>query len=224
MLSKISFNLTFIFTLVVNYLVSATTIINSTTTKAISDMNPTMFTPKPYVFSIWGLIYVGLIAFMVYANKYKVDSKLLWLFSITNLANIVWIILWQYNLIHLSLLVIILMFVTLLKIMKLNLSIPIGFTKEYISQRLPFEIYGSWITVATIANATISIKRLLLDDSIICIKAPCQTPVLLFGINEYTWALTIGVVAITLSIFMLIKYKILPYPVVIIWALYGIFF
>ena len=51
--------------IVVNALASALPL-NGQTTGEISDRFDVYFVPAGYVFSIWGLIYVGLLAFSVY--------------------------------------------------------------------------------------------------------------------------------------------------------------
>jgi benzodiazapine receptor len=57
--------LTVILTLTVNGLANALPI-NGLNTGQISDMFQVYFVPAGYVFSIWGLIYLALIAFAVY--------------------------------------------------------------------------------------------------------------------------------------------------------------
>lgn len=39
--------------------------INGLTTGAVSDLYPNLFTPAGFAFSIWGLIYSGLLAFLI---------------------------------------------------------------------------------------------------------------------------------------------------------------
>jgi benzodiazapine receptor len=41
--------------------------INGMTTKQVSDLYPSMFTPEGFTFSICGVIYLALICFVVYA-------------------------------------------------------------------------------------------------------------------------------------------------------------
>ena len=87
--------------LTINVLANALPI-NGQNTGEISDRFAIYFVPAGYVFSIWGLIYLGLIAFAIYQALPK-NRDTLWLKRITpfyilgNLANIVWIFLWHYN-------------------------------------------------------------------------------------------------------------------------------
>lgn len=60
-------NIIFYFlTLIVNSLAGGTTLIGSRLTATVSDSNPTLVTPAGYVFSIWGIIYILLGAFVIY--------------------------------------------------------------------------------------------------------------------------------------------------------------
>ena len=91
--------LTLLVTLIVNGLANALPI-NGITTGAISDSFPVFFTPAGYVFSIWGVIYIGLIAFGIYQALpgQRDNPRLLRLgpwFAISNLLNTAWIFLWQ---------------------------------------------------------------------------------------------------------------------------------
>jgi benzodiazapine receptor len=64
-LRQISVVLTIVATIVVNVLADALPI-NGLGTGQISDMFKVYFVPAGYVFSIWGLIYLGLIAYAVF--------------------------------------------------------------------------------------------------------------------------------------------------------------
>ena len=64
-LRQIAVIVTFISALVMNGLATGLPL-NGMDTGTISDMFPNYFTPASYVFSIWGLIYLGLAAFAIY--------------------------------------------------------------------------------------------------------------------------------------------------------------
>jgi len=59
-----------VFTLTVNALANALPI-NGLTTGEVSDRYPVLFVPAGYVFSIWGLIYLALVAFAIYSVTKK---------------------------------------------------------------------------------------------------------------------------------------------------------
>ena len=54
-----------VFTIVMNYL-SNTGIFNGNTMQTVSDNYRNFFTPAGYAFSIWGVIYLGLLGFVFY--------------------------------------------------------------------------------------------------------------------------------------------------------------
>ena len=55
-------------TIVINYL-SNTGAFNGKTIADFSDKYHNYFTPAGYAFSIWGLIYLGLLAFVIYTGR-----------------------------------------------------------------------------------------------------------------------------------------------------------
>ncbi len=81
--------------------------INGLTTGAISDSYPIFFVPAGYVFSIWGLIYLGLIAFTatqaLSPSAEPIVGPLRPLFVFSCLANGMWILAWHYLQLALSL-------------------------------------------------------------------------------------------------------------------------
>ncbi|MDX1417437.1 MAG: hypothetical protein R3293_24750 [Candidatus Promineifilaceae bacterium] len=146
-------------TIAVNILANALPI-NGQTTGEISDSFDVFFVPAGYVFSIWGLIYLGLIAYAIYqllpaqkenSNLMRISSP----FIVSSLANIAWIFLWHYEMFALSVLVMTILLVSLILI---YLRLDIGRMQVSTGMRwlvhLPFSIYLGWITVATIANVT----------------------------------------------------------------------
>ncbi|RMG05143.1 MAG: tryptophan-rich sensory protein, partial [Acidobacteria bacterium] len=74
LLSKIVVIVATIFTLIFNWL-AASGVIGSPTGE-ISSKYPTKITPAKYAFSIWALIYAGLISFSIYQAIIKNSPKL----------------------------------------------------------------------------------------------------------------------------------------------------
>ncbi|KPL22014.1 MAG: hypothetical protein AMJ93_08255, partial [Anaerolineae bacterium SM23_84] len=81
--------------------------IGGKTTGEISDSIPTLFTPAGYVFSIWGLIYLGLLAFAWYQSRSQeresVVERIGYWFVASCAFNSIWIVLWHYEQFSLSL-------------------------------------------------------------------------------------------------------------------------
>ncbi len=76
--------------------------INGLSTGEISDSYPIYFVPAGYVFSIWGVIYLALIAFSIYqvlpSQRANVHIQRIGvLYTLTGAANVAWIFLWHYE-------------------------------------------------------------------------------------------------------------------------------
>ncbi|MGC8827818.1 MAG: tryptophan-rich sensory protein, partial [Anaerolineae bacterium] len=88
-------------TIIVNALANILPL-NGITTGEISDQFQVYFVPAGYVFSIWGLIYLGLVAFAIYQVLPAQRSNprlrsMSWPFLVSCAANIAWLFLWHYQ-------------------------------------------------------------------------------------------------------------------------------
>ncbi len=93
--------------------------LNGLTTGAISDSYPIFFVPAGYAFSIWGLIYLGLIAVTVaQAVSPLAEEEMLGaarpLFVLSCFANGAWIFAWHYLQLGLSVLLMLTLLVSLI--------------------------------------------------------------------------------------------------------------
>src|SRR5512141_3414830 len=100
-LRHIAVCITILATLIVNTLANALPL-NGLNTGQISDRFQVYFVPAGYVFSIWGLIYLGLIAFAVFqalpAQRRNPRLRATgWWISLGGLAISTWIFLWHYQ-------------------------------------------------------------------------------------------------------------------------------
>ncbi len=211
-LRQISIVVAVVATIVVNGLANALPI-NGLGTGAISDMFPVYFVPAGYVFSIWGLIYLGLIAYAVYqalpAQRANPGLRSIGtLFLIGSAANIAWIFLWHYLQFAPTLVAMLILLLTLIGI---YLRLDIGRSDPPRSERwlvhLPFSIYLGWITVATIANATDVLSYLHWDG---------------FGISAQAWLVIMLAVALLLAALMALLRRDVAYLLVLAWAFAGI--
>ncbi|MBP1704171.1 MAG: hypothetical protein H6Q38_3278 [Chloroflexi bacterium] len=187
--------------------------INGQNTGEISDLFQVFFVPAGYVFSIWGLIYIGLLAFAVYQalpaqRENPRLRKIGYWFALSCVANSVWIFMWHYNLFPLSLLV---MLVLLASLLVIYLRLDIGRTQVSTVERwcvnIPFSIYLGWITVATVANVT----DVLYDVG--------WTG---FGIAPEIWAVIMLIIAAALGVAMAVTRRDVAYLLVLTWAFAGI--
>jgi len=189
--------------LVMNYLANALPL-NNKTTGELSDSFPNLFVPAGLTFSIWGVIYLLLIGYCVvqFTGKGReVMSEISWLFSISCILNAIWIVFWHYGKLPLSLIVMLGLLVTLIRI---NISIrelPFGIIKA------TFGIYLGWICIATIANITALLVNSNWNG---------------FNIPQETWTIimiVIGTVLIGLTIYRLKN----PFiGLAVVWAFIGI--
>jgi benzodiazapine receptor len=203
----------YVLTIIVNSLAGGTTLIGGKLTAAVSDANPTLVTPAGYVFSIWSIIYILLGAFVIYQalpsrSSRGFTEKIGWLFVLSSIINIVWLFLWQFEYLTVS---VVFMFLLLASLIAIYVRLGIGKTKVGLDDRLavhlPFSVYLGWITVATIANVAAALVWLNWDGA---------------GISAEIWAILVVVVALVITALMLFTRKDIAYSLVIIWALVGI--
>ncbi|UXA18003.1 tryptophan-rich sensory protein [Mycobacterium sp. SMC-4] len=201
-------------TLVVNYLAN-TLPINGQTTGEVTRRVDVYFVPAGYVFSIWSVIYAGLIAFSVYVflalAKGRADSGAAraiapW-YLLTAAANCGWLFAWHHNAFPLSMLVMLVLLSTLIVIYRLQAARPATSTLELWTVHIPFRGYLGWISVATIANATIT-----LDDA----------GWAGFGLSEPAWGAIMVVAAAGLGVLMALRHSDITFILVLVWALVGI--
>jgi hypothetical protein len=150
-----------LFALTMNYLSNALPI-NGQNASDISAKFPTFFTPAGFAFSIWGVIYLGMIAFAIYQSfpAQRADARIAaarpWVI-LNGFLNGVWLPLFHYEQMGIALLVILGLLFTLIK---MHEALQTGRKTssswvETLVARWPFSIYLGWICVATIANASI---------------------------------------------------------------------
>lgn len=190
--------------------------INGMTTGELSDLYPNLFVPAGFTFSIWGLIYLLLLAFVIYqarslwnadASDEAVQTIGLWFF-ISCLANASWILAWHYRMIEFSVVIMLVILISLIAIYRrLQIGRGAGSSERLFLVHLPFSIYLGWITVATIANIT----TLLVDWGLSG-----------FWLGETIWTSLMILIATSIGIIFLIRKKDVPYALVLIWAFYGI--
>ncbi|TRO52648.1 tryptophan-rich sensory protein [Candidatus Bathyarchaeota archaeon] len=203
----------FIATVIVNGLAGSTTLLGGVNTAKISDANPTLVTPAGYVFSIWGIIYILLAVFVIFQalpsqKEKEYPKKIGWLFVLSSILNIVWLFLWQYQILSISVVLIFLLLITLIAIyLRLNIGKSTVTLREKLAFHLPFSVYLGWITIASIANVAVFLFSENWDG---------------FGISQETWAILIILVALVITLLVLATRRDIAYGLVIVWALTGI--
>jgi hypothetical protein len=209
---KILVVLSVLATLIVNGLANALPI-NGQTTAEISDRFEVFFTPAGYVFSIWGLIYLGLAALAVYqalpaqSDNPRLGRARAWI-VLSGLANTAWILLWHYESYPLTLLA---MLTIVGSLIAAYVSLDVGTERVSRGERwfvqLPISVYLGWISVATIANATVLLDYLGWSG---------------WGIRPEIWTGLMVVAALVIGWLMAYRRADWAFPLVLTWAFIGI--
>jgi translocator protein len=199
-------------TIVLNVLANALPF-NGQGTGEISDRFEVLFVPAGYVFSIWSLIYIGLIAFTVFqAKSNQANNPLLDriapFYWVANMANNVWLFFWHWELFPLTLLAMLIILVSLvyLYLQFRNNPEPLS-PAEKRNVKLPFSLYLGWISVATIANVSQVLYFIGWDG---------------FGLAPEMWTVIMLLVATILGLLMLLREWDIAFGLVLVWAFIGI--
>src|SRR5665811_272559 len=165
--------------------------INNRSTQELSDKYPNLFVPAGITFSIWGIIYILLLLFIVYqfvvafkrsSGERGIFEKIGIVFFISCIFNVAWIFAWHYEIIWLSLIIMVLLLISLISI---YVSLGTGRSRiknsEKILVNIPFSVYLGWITIATIANATAFLVKINWSK---------------FGISDQLWTIIIIAVGV----------------------------
>lgn len=205
----------FVLIILVNGL-GSTGALNGTTIASISDANPNLFTPAGYAFSIWGLIYLMLLGFIIYQSrslfkKVRDDQFVLetgWWFVLSCFANIMWIIFWVYGYMEYSILAIFVLLYSLLKIvMKNRMELWDAPISVIAFLWWPFVFYSGWITVASIANVATYLSSIEWTA---------------WGYSEISWSVTMIIIAGIINFVVTWRRNMREFALVGAWALIAI--
>lgn len=205
-----------ILVIVINY-VSQAIRINETTIGEVSNKYFNLFTPASYAFAIWGLIFLGLLAYGIFQVRRAyfsqkestfIEQTGYW-FIIANLLNCAWVFAFAYEYTGLSVLIMLGILFSLVKIiLKTNMerwNAPI----EIIALVWwPICIYSGWIAVATIANVSAYLTKLNWGGGFL---------------SEAAWTIIMIVIATILNLIMIRKRNMREFAAVGVWALFAIF-
>jgi len=134
--------------------------LNGNSTGELADRFQVYFVPAGYVFSIWSLIYLQLVAFAVWQSlkAQRDDERLAGIapaFVASCVANASWIFLWHYEQFTWSLVAMLVLLGSLIWIyVRLDIGRAVADARMRWLVHALFSVYLGWITVATIANVT----------------------------------------------------------------------
>jgi hypothetical protein len=172
---------------------------------------PVLVTPANYAFAIWGLIYVGLIAFGVYQASpaqrdnprlAKVRTPIVW----ASFFQIVWVFLFTSQQFWLS---VVLMFGILFSLIaayqgsRTDRSI----REEKLFSQIPISIYLGWISVASIVNVASALFASSWNG---------------WGISPVVWTVIMLAIAAAITTTITMRYQDAAFGFVIVWALVAI--
>jgi len=207
--------LTYVGMVAVNVMANALPI-NGIPTGQVSDNYANLFAPAGVTFAIWGLIYLLLGIYTVFqfgllgkgwsAERRQLVTEVGIFFTLSSLANMAWIFAWHYDLLGLSVLLMLVILGCLIKIADIVAKSKLSKTDRWLI-KLPFSVYFGWITVATIANITTFLVSIGWNG---------------FGISEPVWTMIILVVGAVIGSWRMLKDKSFAYGLVLIWAYCGI--
>lgn len=208
---QISNILAFIVMVALNYIAN-TGFINGETMASVSAEYDNLFTPAGYAFSIWGLIYLGLGAFVIFqaisVRGKKLVPKIGWWFVISCLLNMSWIFAWLFHYIDTS--------VIIMSLLLLSLMIIVFRTRMELDDEplpviaffwWPFSFYSGWISVALIANTAAYLTSINWDG---------------YGISEVYWTLIMVIIAAVINLLITWTRNMREFALVGAWGLIAV--
>lgn len=210
---KVTVAITYVLMILTNALANILPL-NQVTTGEVSDAYANLFAPAGITFAIWAVIYVALGGHVIFQFREKfyspetrdmIQKMRIW-FSISSVANILWLFAWHYDRIGLSM---IWMFVILFALIRCNLLIHsaklTSLERRWI--QVPFSLYFGWITIASIANVTTWLVSVNWQG---------------FGLREDVLTSIILGVALMIAARTILKFRDVTYAVVVLWAFVGV--
>lgn len=216
-------------TIFINYL-SNTGFFGGKTIGEISKKYETLFVPAGYAFSIWGIIFLMLLAFVAfqwyvlykfkdkndalsnYDNSENIFVKTIhqtsfWLI-LANLCNAAWVVVWLNEYVALSVVVMFILLFSLIKL-ALNLRLEIWDAPVRIIAFVwwPIVIYLGWIMVASIANVSSFLVSIGWQGGFL---------------SASTWTIIMIIVATGLYLFLIATRNLRETAMVGVWSLMAI--
>ena len=201
--------------ILVNY-ASQAGMLDAPTVGSISRRYDTLFTPAPYAFAIWGIIFLGLLAFSGYGiyrvYRYRCGNAFIrqsapW-FVLANLLNAVWVLAFTRDFIGWSFAIILGLLACLVAIIrKLDMErwdAPIGIIAFV---WWPICLYSGWVAVAALANGAVYLNSLGWEGG---------------PLSPESWTLILILLAAGLNAYLVINRNMREFGAVGIWALAAI--
>ncbi len=191
--------------------------LNGKSTGELSEKYPNLFVPSGATFSIWGIIYLLLLIFTFYQASTLFSTRTsrvntlvqkigIWYF-LSSLLNASWILVWHFELVPISVAVMLVMLVSLIVV---NFAIYNGSANLSLWERFitkaPFGVYLGWICVATIANVTTWLTAIGWDG----------------GFEQDTWAVMMIAIGAIITFGAASRLRNGYLALAVVWAFWGI--
>lgn len=172
----------------------------NTTVGEVSFFYPNLFQPASITFSIWGVIYIGLVLFhgLEFIHP-KESNKAHGGLILIHLLNVLWLVTWQSQRIGLSTAVI---FGLLVLLIIVSHEVKQPYARHLLHG------YFAWITVASVANMTIYLVKL--NSNFLSV------------LPESVWMVLVLLIVSDITLFTAYIRKSIAYLSVILWAYMGI--
>lgn len=180
---------------------------------ANTELRAVQVLPANYAFAIWGLIYLGLIAYGIYQlrpdqHSHPTIQRVSSLLIVACVAQMVWVYLFTVRLYWLS---VVAMLLILLPLIGAYLNLNNGRWRETRAWRwlvqIPFSIYLAWISVATVVNVASALYASNWNG---------------WGLSSSTWTVIMLVIITLLGALMILQRQDLAFTLVLVWALVAI--
>ncbi|MEZ5008290.1 MAG: hypothetical protein R2728_08250 [Chitinophagales bacterium] len=203
-----------VFMLTMNYL-SNTSILSENNIGDISDKYNTLITPAGYAFSIWGIIFLGLIGFVGFQwyqyatnNEQPEYETAGFYFAISSVLNGLWTFIFLKEWVWLSLLIMLGLLYCLVKLIIVyrndTYNAPV---KKVVFQWWPISLYLGWIILATVLNVATFLVSIGFEGG---------------PFSETTWAIIILFTAGLIYSYLMRSRNISVASLAGLWGLYGI--
>ena len=199
--------------LIVNLLANVLPI-GGNTTAQVSEAYPNLFTPAPYTFAIWGVIYLMMVGFILYqwglfdrgAYSDTVRERAGIWFTVSCAMNVGWVFAWHFRAIFLSLIFICGLLLSLVILYKRIRGADGSGLKKFFGDT-GFALYLGWIIAATIANVSALLVSLSWGG---------------WGLSSSLWTVIVILAATAIGLIAVLWDKSPMTGLAIAWALGGI--
>lgn len=173
-----------------------------------------LIVPAGYAFSIWSIIYLGITVFPIYQAFNNSNRNELWIevrlwFSLNVVFNGVWLVFAALDWLGLTVLVMVVLLYSLIKINLLLQEIKKNKGKiNYSMECFVFSLYFAWVTLAFALNISAALH--FYDWGA-------------WNISEETWTVIIMVIAAFITGLVAMFYQDKAYAAVVVWAFLALF-